>query len=170
MPFDSLGFKKKIFILPFPWFPLRRGIWVFHACFCWHKLLRICAVPCLLLCPHQPCVHPNHTTYFLLQLHWLYQTTGWLKQISSSGTGSPWQLQLGVHVCNCSAVCQFLLDLLKAMHVCSFPRFPASGCWNGDIPVPWNDQCALVAMGSWSMLSTADFVNMSMLSVGGHTV
>ena len=32
VPFDSLGFLKKLFILLFPWFPLGRGIWVFHAC------------------------------------------------------------------------------------------------------------------------------------------
>ena len=32
VPFAIYGFLI-LFILPFPWFPLRQGIWVFHACY-----------------------------------------------------------------------------------------------------------------------------------------
>ena len=38
------------------------------------------------------------------------------------------------------------------------------------MPVPGKDPCALVAVGSWSILSTADVVNTPMFSVGGQTV
>ena len=38
------------------------------------------------------------------------------------------------------------------------------------MPVPWKDPCGLVAVGSQSILSTADVVNTPMFSVGGQTV
>ena len=44
-----------------------------------------------------------------------------------------------------------------------------AGCWNSDIPVPWNESCEVVELGLWSMLSIAAVVKRPPLGCGGHT-
>lgn len=40
-----------------------------------------------------------------------------------------------------------------------FVKVDESGCWKIDIPVPWNEDVAVVADGLWSILSTTEVVN-----------
>ena len=44
----------------------------------------------------------------------------------------------------------------------------AHGCCKSEIPVPWNEFLAVVALGLWSMLSTTAVVNTLLRRVGGH--
>ena len=43
------------------------------------------------------------------------------------------------------------------------------GCWNSEMQVPWKDDMAVEADGLWSMLSTADVVNIPLHIIGGQT-
>ena len=63
----------------------------------------------------------------------------------------------------------FLPERLNGGQICLVPAFCTPGCWNNDIPVPWNELWAMVELGSWSILSTAEVVKTPVLKVCGHT-
>ena len=51
----------------------------------------------------------------------------------------------------------------------SSPSCSELGCWKMEMLDPWNDVFAVVAVGLWSMLSTAEVVNNFFLKTGGQT-
>lgn len=50
----------------------------------------------------------------------------------------------------------------------SFPLSSVVGCCTSEIAVPWNESWALIELGLWSILSTAEVVNSPSLSLDGH--
>ena len=61
-----------------------------------------------------------------------------------------------------------LLSLIQ-IYSCFSPSLSVDRCWKSEMLVPWKEVVAVVAVGLWSMLSTAAVVNNSFLMTAGQT-